>query len=273
VVSDELLAECDKQAPRPTRPEVLRELAAKQLACSRAGVRGRYWRHPKAKLSAKYRYRREFGADDCGSSSRNFASRCRRSSSLRARPGTGLSEPTRINPQFVQSLQRPGVQGSDVRYRLSRWYTGWLHRDRGCFACCGGSSAVGIRSRGCWAATYAVEKELEHLLYGCQDCAIAACRLRYLCPRFSARSIPQRPCGGSAGGRCDWTTRMYLGPRLRAAEALWRVGGMLQADHVLQCPVEEHLLLGNFYLDRDHSARPNADRAEGKRKRRGEAEG
>ncbi len=175
---------------------------------------------------------------------------------------TGLSEPTRINPEYRRSLsQPPPSKEVTLNYRISRWVHGMAFtRDRGLFGLLRRlfgrwDKKPGVLGR----MAYGVERQSKRLLYGCQECG--DCNLpdcAYLCPRHAcSKSGVNGPCGGSAKGRCELDDKECFWARVY--ERLKAYG---ESEHMLDRPVviydprlKNTSSWANFYLDRDHSAR------------------
>ena len=159
---------------------------------------------------------------------------------------------------------RRASKAGDARTTASRgWCTAWPSpATGGCSACCGGCSPAGTRSRACWAAlAYGVERRLEAAavrLPGLRRLQPARLRLSLPAPRLlegrpqrALRRLGQRPLRAGRQG-------MFLGPRLRAAEGLRRIGADARpagGDSTMP-QLKNTSSWANFYLDRDHSAGP-----------------
>lgn len=268
VVSDELLALCQKQAASPDKGrKFFQELAAKQLAVFKglgfaAGYLGGI---AKAEaFGAVIDLAESFGENDwrdflpeiCFSQPDEFFL-------FQHDPKTGMSDPSRINPEYLASLARP-PRPRDVTlgYRISRG----VHE----LAFTRGKHLYGLMSRiFAWLykddppgflgrMAYWLEREAKHLGYACEDCG--DCSLpdcAYLCPNAAcSKGSRNGPCGGSADGRCE------LGDK----ECFWaqvyqRLKYYGEAERLAQGPIvfynaglKHTSSWANTYLDRDHHA-------------------
>jgi methylenetetrahydrofolate reductase (NADPH) len=106
-----------------------------------------------------------------------------------------------------------------------------------------------------------LEKEAKHLGYACQDCgdcSLAECG--FLCPVAGCpKGMRNGPCGGSFDGRCEVDDRecfwIRVYQRLRhegQSESL--SGGPVVVYHA---DLKNTSAWANFYLGRDHHARPD----------------
>ena len=213
VVSDALLAEAERQAESPDKGKAFfEELAAKQLAVFEglgfaAGYLGGV-----ADVETVGRILdrvRSFAPDDW----RQFLKEIQYSQPdefflFEHDAETGMSDPSRVNREYLASLRRPPRSREvTLGYRLSRLVHRWFFtRDRGVWALMvrlyrRWDSRPGWLSR----AAYAVERASKATLYGCVDCG--DCSLpdcAYLCPRHAcSKNGRNGPCGGSASGRCE----------------------------------------------------------------------
>ena len=259
VVSDELLASGEHYAAGPDKgKKFFQELAAKQLAVFKglgfaAGYLGGM---SKAETFGQIIDLAESYAPDDW---RQFIKEIQFSQPdefflFEHDPQTGLSEPTRINPRVSQvagpaaALETGDAQLPAVAAGARAWR---LRATGGFTGCLGGCLPVWTKSRACWAAlAYGVERQSKRLLYGCQecgDCSLPDCA--YLCPRHACskgsreRALRRLGRGALRVGRQG----LLLGPRLRAAEDLRRVGADARpARRHLQPPTKKHLVLGQF---------------------------
>ena len=176
----------------------------------------------------------------------------------------GLSEPTRINPEYRRSLAQP-PQSKEVTlgYRISRLGARpGLHARQGAVR----PDAAALRPLGqeagpagpAWPIGWSGRRS--GCCYGCQDCG--DCSLpdcAYLCPRPPARRAARNgPCGGSADGRCELDDKECFWARVY--ERLKYYG---ESEHDVRRPVviynaaaEAHLVLGQ------HLPRPRPQRAD-----------
>jgi len=267
VVTDELLEKVNRYAAGPDKgKQFFKELAAKQLACFKGlGFAAGYlagMAKPKT-FSEIVDLANSYGEDDW----RDFMTEIRFSQPdefflFDHDPKTGLAEPTRINPEYLASLEHPPKPREvNLNYRLSRM----VHR------------AAFTRDRGLWGLmrwffqnwdeehpgvlgrmARAVERTSKRTMYGCQDCG--DCSLPdtgYLCPLAScSKGSRNGPCGGSTDGRCELGDKECLWAR--AYERLKYYG---ESESMLDRPVvlynntlRETSSWANTYLDRDHHA-------------------
>ncbi len=269
VVSDELLALCEKYGGGPDRgARFFCELAAKQLAVFKglgfaAGYLGglnspdAFFRVIEAAES--------FGPDDW----RQFLPEIRFSLPgefffFEHDPETGLSGPDRINREYLQSLQRPARNKSvTLSYRISRL----VHR------------LAFTRDRGLWGllrklyarwdkrpsslpakAAYAAERFAKFAMYGCQDCG--DCSLpdcAYICPkRWCSKCSRNGPCGGSSDGQCELKDKECLWAEVyQRLKAYGETDRLLEGSPVIYDAALQHTSSwANTFLDRDHHAPP-----------------
>lgn len=273
VVSDELLATIDKYAAGPDKGrKFCQELAAKQLAVFKglgfaAGYLGGISK-PET-FGQIIELAESYGPDDW----REFIKEIRFSQPgefflFDHDPQTGLSEPTHINPEYLQSLRKPPKSKHvTLGYRFSRCVHRWFFtRDKGFW---------GLMRRlfGRWdkkpgvlgRVAFAVEKGSKRLMYGCQDCG--DCSLpdcAYLCPKHScSKSGRNGPCGGSAGGRCELDDKECFWARVY--ERMKYYG---ESERMFERPItlynatlQNTSSWANAFLDRDHNAPPASDTA------------
>ena len=176
-------------------------------------------------------------------------------------PQTGLSEPTRINPQYRRSLAEPPKSKEvTLNYRLSRLVHGWpSRRDRGCY---------GLMQR-LFARWDKKPGVLGRLAYGwsgrrsgcctaARTAAIAACRTAPIfAPATSCSKCGRNgPCGGSANGRCELDDKECFWARVyERLKSYGESETMLDGPLVIYNAQLKHTSSwANFYLDRDHSA-------------------
>jgi len=266
VVSDELLEQVNKYAAGEDKGrKFFRDLAAKQLAVFKglgfaAGYLGGMAK-PET-FSRIIETAESFGQDDW----RDFLKEIQFSQPgefflFDHDPATGLSEPDRINPEYLQSLKKPPKSKQvTLNYRLSRLVHGLAFtRDRGLyglarrvFARWNGRNTVLSR------LAYAMERQSKRMMYGCEDCGDCSLpECAYLCPRASCSKCGRNgPCGGSRDGRCELDDKECIWAR--AYERLKYFG---ESEQMLDRPVvlynanlKHTSSWANTYLDRDHHA-------------------
>jgi methylenetetrahydrofolate reductase (NADPH) len=266
VVTDELWELCQKYASGPDRGKrFFAELAAKQLAVLRglgfaAGYLGGI--HKLESLEEVLRHLDSFAPDDW----RQFLKEIRFSFPdefffFEHDPETGLSEPDKINREYLESLKKP---------RRSRYVT-WGYRlsrlvHRIAFTRGKGLWNLAQKLYQRWAGKpqppasarllYGLEKFSKYMMYGCQDCG--DCSLpdcAYVCPkRWCSKCSRNGPCGGSMDGQCE----------LRDKECLWaivyeRLKAYGESEEMLAGPpvlynaeLAHTSSWANTYLNRDH---------------------
>jgi methylenetetrahydrofolate reductase (NADPH) len=270
VVSDDLLALCERQSGSPDKGKrFFLEFAAKQLAVFKglgfaAGYLGGT---QKAEVFGQIIDIAEgFGANDW----RDFIKEIQFSQPdefflFEHDPQTGLSDPARINPAYLASLRKP-PRSKEVtfRYRLSRWVHGLLFtRDKGLWGMMRRIYGRWQKKPGAMSrVAYAVEKGSKRLLYGCEDCG--DCSLpdcAYLCPRRACSKHGRNgPCGGSAGGRCELDDKECFWARIYERMKYYGESEQMFAGPITlyNAELQHTSAWANTYLDRDH----NAPRAE-----------
>ena len=266
VVSDELLALCEKNAAGPDKGKrFFQEFAAKQLAVFKglgfaAGYLGGI---AKAEVFGQIiDIAESFGANDW----RDFLKEIRFSQPgefflFEHDPDTGLGDPTRVNPEYLASLKRPPRSKEvTLSYRLSRLVHAMLFtRDSGLWGLMRRIYGRWDKKDGMLARmAHGVERTSKNLLYGCEDCG--DCSLpdcAYLCPRRSCSKCGRNgPCGGSADGRCELGDKECFWAR--AYERMKYYG---ESEHMLDRPITLYNAelwntssWANTYLERDHNA-------------------
>lgn len=268
VVSDELLETCNRYAAGPDKGrKFFHELAAKQLAVFKGlGFAGGYIggiSKPET-FGQIIDLAESFGPDDW----REFVKEIQYAQPgefflFEHDPATGLSEPTRINPEYRKSLDRP-PKSKEVgfTYRLSRLvHTLAFTRDKALYPLLKRIFARWDKKPGFLSRmAYALEWESKHLLYGCEDCG--DCSLpdcAYLCPKHAcSKDARNGPCGGSAAGRCELDDKECLWARAYERLKYYRESeGMLQRPVVFyDAALKDTSSWANAYLDRDHNAPP-----------------
>lgn len=267
VVSDELLALCEKYGSGPDRgAQFFRELAAKQLAVFKglgfaAGYLGGL-NSPEAFFRV-IDLAESFAPDDW----RLFLPEIRFSLPdefffFEHDPKTGLSTPDRINREYLQSLERPRRNKAvTLSYRISRIvHRLAFTRDRGLWKLLRALYARWDKRPSALSAkaVYAAERFAKFTMYGCQDCG--DCSLpdcAYICPkRWCSKCSRNGPCGGSSDGQCE----------LKDKECLWakvyqRLKAYGETDRFLEGPpviydakLQHTSSWANTFLDRDHHA-------------------
>ncbi len=175
-------------------------------------------------------------------------------------PKTGLGDPARINPAYLESLKRPRRSKQvTVGYRVSRLvHEIAFTRGKGLWGIMKGVYSRLDKSKFMSGLAHWLEHQAKQLGYGCQDCG--DCSLpdcAYLCPLAScSKGSRNGPCGGSCDGECE----------ARDKECFWaRVYDRLkyygESESLVEMPIiyynaglEHTSSWANTYLDRDHHA-------------------
>lgn len=265
VLPPALLALCQKHAASPDRGAAFfAEFAAKQIALNRGlGYRGAYLGgvHDFATIERILRIERSFAADDWKQFAREIAF---------SRPGefffyaqdtfSGLADPTHRDAATPAKSRHVGLA-----YRLSKWTHAALFSPGATLNGWGTKLCANARDpRQGPALLRLAEHAGKAALFRCQDCGDCSLpEIAYLCPESQcAKNQRNGPCGGTRDGRCEvdgfgdciW---------LRAYERLKHDGA--EAQLLAHAPVvQDHALRGtsswaNFWLRRDHTARPSPD--------------
>jgi methylenetetrahydrofolate reductase (NADPH) len=263
VVTRPLLDRCEQQSQSPDRGRAFfLELAAKQIAIYRGlGFRGAYLGgvHDFPTCESILRLERTFAPDDWKQFARELSF---------SRPGefyyygsdaaTGLADPaTRAAARAARSKH------TGAAYQLSKWTHNVMFTP--------GRALNAWGTRACARAADPAQgpkplRLLEHLskaaLFACQDCGDCSLpEIAFLCPESQcAKNQRNGPCGGTRDGRCEvegfgdciW---------LRAYERLKHDGREQQL--LAHAPVVQNQGLrgtsswANYWLGRDHAARPD----------------
>jgi methylenetetrahydrofolate reductase (NADPH) len=272
VVSDDLVAAIEKYSAGPDKGrKFCQELAAKQLAVFKglgfaAGYLGGI---SKPETFAQIIDMAEsYATDDW----RDFIREIRYAQKdefflFEHDPQTGMSDPTRINPEYLESLHHPPKPPQvTLGYRISRVLHSWFFTpDKGMYGLMRRLFRRWDRKPGLLGRmAFALEKGSKRLVYGCQDCG--DCSLpdcAYLCPKYACSKCGRNgPCGGSAGGRCELDDKDCFW-----AQVYERMKYYGESEHMLDRPVvlydaglQHTSSWVNVYLDRDHHAEPHGDK-------------
>ncbi|HLA85010.1 MAG TPA: methylenetetrahydrofolate reductase C-terminal domain-containing protein [Thermoguttaceae bacterium] len=270
VVSDELLETCQKYAAGEDKGrKFFQELAAKQLAVFKGLGFAAGYLGGMAKADSFGRVidlAESYGENDW----RDFLPEIRYSLPdefffFDHDPKTGMSDPTRINPEYLESLKhRRRSKNVTLQYRVSRlvhslafqrgknlynllvWFYGRLYK----------SGEPGLLGR----LSYWLEKEAKHLGYACQDCG--DCSLPdcgYLCPNSAcSKGMRNGPCGGSRDGKCELLDKECLWTRVYDRLKYYREEQQIAEGRTVihNAALKHTSAWANTYLDRDHSAAP-----------------
>jgi methylenetetrahydrofolate reductase (NADPH) len=266
VLTDALLARIEKYAAGPDKGKrYFDELAAKQLAVFKglgfaAGYLGGLAKpemfHEIVELAESY------GPDDW----RDFMREIQFSQPdefffFDHDLATGLSEPDRINPEYLRSLQRP-AKSRDVTlgYRLSRRVHDWAFtRGKKLYPLMQRIFGYLDRKPGFLKPmAYWLEKSAKQLGYGCNDCG--DCSLpdcAYLCPLARcSKGSRNGPCGGSSQGRCELDDKDCFWARVYQRMKYYGETESLADGPVVvyNAALKHTSSWANTYLDRDHQA-------------------
>lgn len=176
-------------------------------------------------------------------------------------PATGLSEPERINAEYLRSLQRP-AKNRDVTlgYRLSRRVHDWAFtRGKKLYPLMQRIFGYLDRKPGFLKSmAYWWEKSAKQLGYGCNDCG--DCSLpdcAYLCPLARcSKGSRNGPCGGSTEGRCELDDKDCFWARVYQRMKYYGETESLADGPVVvyNAALKHTSSWTNTYLDRDHQA-------------------
>jgi methylenetetrahydrofolate reductase (NADPH) len=182
---------------------------------------------------------------------------------------TGLSEPGRINRDYVDSLRHPPKSKHvNLNYRLSRWVHGVAFtRDKAMYPFLKKifvwlDKKPGFLNR----MAHHLERTSKFAMYGCQDCGDCSLpECAYLCPKNDcSKDARNGPCGGSADGRCELDDKECIWARIY--ERLKSYG---ESETMLDRPVTIYNATlkntsswANTYLDRDHYAPEKTTKSE-----------
>ncbi len=277
VVSDELLRKAEKYAAGEDKgKQFFRELAAKQLAVFKglgfaAGYIGGV--HKAEGFGPIIDLAESYAPDDW----RDFLKEIQYSQFeefflFEHDKFTGMSEPGRINREYLNSLKHPQkTKHVTLNYKLSRWvHRMAFTRDQALYPLLKRIFARWERKPGLLSRmAYRLEKTSKLTMYGCQDCG--DCSLpdcAYLCPKkWCSKCQRNGPCGGSIDGQCELQNKECFWAR--AYERLKFYG---ESETMLERPpifydakLKETSSWANTYLDRDHSAPAPEEQIEGKR--------
>ncbi|MHB8898027.1 MAG: methylenetetrahydrofolate reductase C-terminal domain-containing protein [Thermoguttaceae bacterium] len=274
VVSDSLMADMEKYSAGDDKGRsFFRQLAAKQLAVFKglgfaAGYLGGI---AKAETFGEIIDLAEsYGPDDW----REFLKEIRYD-----RPGefflfdhdpqTGLGDPSRINPNYLESLKNPRRSKEvTLGYRVSRTvHDIAFTRGKGLWNVMHGVYSRLDNSKLMSGMAHWLEHQAKQLGYGCQDCG--DCSLpdcAYLCPLAScSKGSRNGPCGGSCDGRCEAEDKDCFWARIY--DRLKYYG---ESESMTEMPIiyynadlEHTSSWANTYLDRDHSAPGKESKSDG----------
>ncbi len=176
-------------------------------------------------------------------------------------PATGLSDPGRINPEYLNSLKKPPRSKEvNFNYRLSRLvHSLAFTRDKRFWGLLKWFFARWDKKPGILGRLARFkEKHMKLLMYGCKDCGDCCLpECAYLCPNTAcSKSARNGPCGGSSNGRCELDDKECLWAR-----AYQRLKYYGESEQMLDRPaiiynaeLKDTSSWANLYLDRDHSA-------------------
>lgn len=266
VVSDALMEKVDRYAAGEDKGrQFFRELAAKQLACFKglgfaAGYLGGIG---KAETFGEIIDMAEgYGENDW----RDFMKEIQFAQPgefflFEHDPETGLGDPTRINPDYLQSLkQPPKTEHVTLGYRISRKFHDLMFTP--------GKGFYGLMQRFyarrdekpglLGQVAYALERTAKQVGYNCNDCG--DCSLpdcAYMCPlAYCSKHSRNGPCGGSADGMCELGDKQCFW-----AKAYDRLKYYGESEQMFDGPIviynaqlKHTSSWANTFLDRDHHA-------------------
>jgi methylenetetrahydrofolate reductase (NADPH) len=275
VVTDELFELAEKYAAGPDKGRAFfHELAAKQLAVFKGlGFAGGYL----GGINNAQTFGRiidlaeSFGENDW----REFLKEIRFSQPdefflFDHDPETGLGDPTRINPEYLRSLDKPPrTRHVTPGYRFSRLLHRWFFTpDQGLWGLMKRLySRWDRKGKPTLLSRLAqwTEQKANRLAYRCDDCG--DCSLpdcAHLCPiAYCSKHSRNGPCGGSAGGRCELDDKECFWARVYERLKYYGESETL-ADGP---PVFDNANLqhtsswANIYLGRDHHRKPDEEQA------------
>ncbi|MGI5834972.1 MAG: methylenetetrahydrofolate reductase C-terminal domain-containing protein [Chloroflexota bacterium] len=213
--SDELKAECEKQAASPDKgKKFFQEFAAKQIAILKGlGYRGAYLAGPRnaQEFSTIFELADSYGPDDW----KEFAKEIQYPQPnefyyFEQDPETKLSS-GEINRQYQASLTPEGRKRARSRAPLAYKFSRFVHsvlfdpRSRG-FSMMRDFYLRIDNSPGAKRFFHVLEQAAKVPLYNCKDCGdCSLVDVAYLCPMSQcAKNQRNGPCGGSAHGRCEF---------------------------------------------------------------------
>ena len=267
VVPPALLRLCQERGGGPDGGrEFFLEFAAKQIAIYRGlGCRGAYLGgvYHFAAIERILALARSFAPDDWKQFAREIAfARPGEFYFYAADPATGLADPARRAP-----APAAGGRHAGLGYAAAKWTHAAMFTP--------GRGLAPWGARACAAAADPAQgpkllRLVEHLskaaLFRCQDCGDCSLpEIAFLCPESQcAKNQRNGPCGGTRDGRCEvdgfgdciW---------LRAYERLRHDGR--ERELLAHAPVVQNQALrgtsswANFWLGRDHTARPGGPAA------------
>jgi methylenetetrahydrofolate reductase (NADPH) len=176
-------------------------------------------------------------------------------------PVTGLSEPDRINRDYLASLRQPEKpREATLPYRFSRLVHEWaFNRGKGIYGLMRDIFGFMDKRPGMMSAlAYRLERTCKRLGYGCNDCG--DCSLpdcAFLCPLAGcSKGSRNGPCGGSAGGKCELLDKECFWARVYQRLKYYGLSEQLgEGPAVIYNPALKHTSSwANTYLDRDHHA-------------------
>ena len=263
VISDELLAECQRQARGADRGRAyFRELAAQQISIFRGlGFRGAYLGgvHRMDDIEALLEIENSFAPNDW----REFARRINYGRSgefyLHARhPETGMADPQQLNPDYEASQKTPPrTRNVTWSYRLNKLVHETVFAPGARFFQWGRRLYTGAAdSHQGPTLLRLLEHASKSAMFRCKDCGDCSLPdIAYLCPESQcAKNQRNGPCGGTRNGKCEVDDYQCIWAR--AYDRLKFEGRATQLlDHA---PVIQNELLrgtsswANTFLGRDH---------------------
>jgi methylenetetrahydrofolate reductase (NADPH) len=268
VLTDALLEICKRQAASPDKGRgFFIEFAAKQVAIYRGlGYRAVYLGgvHSPVDLEKILQTERTFAPEDW----REFARETGFSQPgefflFEPDDGTGLCRPGVANPEWTKSLHsRERSHNVTPLYTLSKAFHSLMFDAGRGLAPLGAKLCASARDpvQGpAWLR--AVERVSKSLLYQCRDCGdCSLSETAFLCPESQcAKNQRNGPCGGTRDGLCE--VHDYECIWARAYDRLKYEGRspelLAHAPVVQNQGLRDTSAWANFWLDRDHTSKPN----------------
>ena len=212
VVSDALLAECQKQGQSEDKGKAFfLELAAKQVAIYRAlGYRGAYLGgvHSIEDIEKILDMEKSFSSDDWKTFAHEISySRPGEFFLYEADGDTGLADAQQMNRSYLASLEKRKATGNvTFSYRLSKKFHDWFFTP---------GKGLYDKIRRIYSKAKDSEqgpkllRKMEHsgkaMMFGCKDCGDCSLQdIAFLCPESScAKNQRNGPCGGTRSGKCE----------------------------------------------------------------------
>ena len=266
VISDEFFERCQANGQSPDRGRgYFRELAAQQIAIFRGlGFRGAYLGgvHSMDDINNILEIESSYRKDDWRQFARQIQYPLANEFYLYdCDPDTRLAAPTRKNPNYLVSSQKPRRVGRNVTlgYRFSKWMHDWLFTPGAGFFRVGQKlyELAKNREQGP-VALRILEHTSKSAMFGCRDCGDCSLPdIAFLCPESQcAKNQRNGPCGGTRDGKCEVEEFQCIWSK--AYDRLQYEGR--EQELLKHAPVIQDESLrgtsswGNVFLGRDHHA-------------------